>query len=555
MAGLTGAAAQMPSMPRLEKRGQAVQLIVDGSGYLILGGELSNTLSSSPEAMRPVWPRLAKMNLNTVLTAVAWAWIEPEEGRFDFSLVDTLLEGARRNRLRIVFLWFGSWKNGLSSFAPAWVKADPGRFPRAQIKNKKSVEVLTPFSEANLHADMRAYAAFLRHLASVDSEQRTAVMIQLQNEVGLLGDSRDRCPAAEAAFRSPVPKTFIDYIKKNKNGLLPEFKSVWESTGAKTAGTWEQVFGTGPAADEIFMAWHYAQTMDRMAAAGKKEYPLPVFTNSWIVQPEDKGPGDYPSGGPEPLTLEVWRAGAPNIDFNAPDIYLPNFAEWCALFNRNGNPLFVPESRGDATGAANAFYVLGSHAGLGYSPFGIDRIRRLLNAEWDPNRADNPDVESLPIAKAYAVLKQLTPSIMEHQAAGTITAVTLDTENPKKDLTFNNYIINVDLRRNRRNPSQAASLGYGIFMAEGPDAFLVAGSDIQVTFRPNTPGPAIAGIADAESGRFENGQWVGVRKMSGDDILLRYDMAAASEVNQSGSGLVFSGDGPGIQRVRLYRYQ
>ncbi len=548
LACISAASAQNPSIPRLEKRGQAVQLIVDGSPYLILGGELTNTAASSLEHMKTVWPRLVRMNLNTVLTAVAWAWVEPEEGKFDFTLVDSVLDGARRNGLRVVFLWFGSWKNGLSSFAPPWVKADPNRFPRSKIQNGKSVEVLTPFSETNLYADKRAYTAFMRHLAMADSEHRTVIMIQLQNEVGLLGDSRDRCPAAEAAFRSPVPKTFLDYMKKNRGTLLPEFKSVWDSAGSSTAGTWEQVFGRNAAADEIFMAWHYARTMDGMAAEGKEAYPIPVFTNTWIVQPGDRGPGDYPSGGPEPLTLEAWRAGAPHIDFNAPDIYLPDFAEWCARFNRNGNPLFVPESRGGAAGAANAFYAVGMHAGIGYSAFAIDRIEKTAQPVSEP-------IQNMPLARAYGVLGQISPAVLAHQSSGTIAAVSLNAENPKKDLTLGNYIVNVELRRNRRDPSQVAPSGYGIFMAEGGDVFLAAGSDIQVTFRPNTPGPSIAGIADAETGRFENGRWMPVRKMSGDDILLDYDLAGAAAENQSGSGLRFSGDGPDIQRVSLYRYE
>jgi hypothetical protein len=548
ISGFSAAPAQMSSIPRLEKRGQAVQLIVDGSPYLILGGELTNTAASSPEHMKTVWPRLVQMNLNTVLTAVAWAWVEPEEGKFDFAVVDSVLDGARRNGMRVVFLWFGSWKNGISSFIPPWVKADPNRFPRAKIQNGKSVEVLTPFSETNLYADKRAYAAFMRRLAAADSEHRTVIMIQLQNEVGLLGDSRDRCPAAEAAFKSPVPKTFLDYMKKNRGTLLPEFKSVWDSAGSKTDGTWEQVFGRNAAADEIFMAWHYARYMDGMAAEGKEAYPIPVFTNTWIVQPGDRGAGDYPSGGPEPLTLEAWRAGAPHIDLNAPDIYLPNFAEWCARFNRNGNPLFVPESRGGAAGAANAFYAVGMHAGIGYSAFGIDRVEK--TAQPVPE-----SVQNAPLARAYAVLRQLTPAVLAHQSSGTVAAVLLNAENPKKDLILGNYIVNVELRRNRRDPSLVAPSGYGIFMAEDGDTFLAAGSDIQVTFRPNTPGPSIAGIAGAESGRFENGRWIPVRQMSGDDILLRYDLGAAAEINQSGSGLRFFDDGPEIQRVSLYRYE
>ena len=186
--------------PHLQKQGTATQLIVDDKPFLILGGEVSNTASSSLEYMSTVWPKLKKMNFNTVLVAVAWAWVEPEEGKFDFSLVDGLLEGARAHNLKVVFLWFGSWKNGISSFVPAWVKANQERFPRVQIKSGKSIEVLSTLSETNLEFDTRAYTAFMRHIREVDSKKNTVIMIQLQNEVGVLGDSRDRSKSANDAF-------------------------------------------------------------------------------------------------------------------------------------------------------------------------------------------------------------------------------------------------------------------------------------------------------------------------------------------------------------------
>jgi hypothetical protein len=544
-----------PPLPRLESRGQARQLVVDGRPYLILGGEVANTASSSLDYMRTVWPRLARLKLNTVLVAVAWAWVEPEEGRFDFALVDGLLAGARQHDLRVIFLWFGSWKNGVSSFAPGWVKADPGRFPRVRLKGGRSVEILSPLSEATRAADTRAYVRFMEHLAKVDAQRRTVLMIQLQNEVGVLGDSRDRGDAANAAFAGSVPGPLTEFLVKNEQRLTPGLAKLWTAAGARAAGSWEQVFGSGPAAEELFMAWHYARYMEHMAAAGKAAYPLPVFTNSWIVQPEDTGPGDYPSGGPLPLTLDIWKAGARSIDFNAPDIYQPNFDEWVTWFRRPDNPLFVPESRGDATGVANAFYAIGQHASLGYSPFGIDSSARLVTPRPDPGQSAPAELESLPLARGYAVLRDLAPLILEHQARGTIAAAWLNQDKPRTEIALGDHTLSVELRRNRRNPSQVPPLGYGMFLQMGSDEYLAAGTDIQVTFSPRTPGPPIAGIADAEAGVVTDGRWVAGRKMSGDDILLSYELAKAAEQNQSGSGLRFGPDGPTLQRVRLYRYR
>jgi hypothetical protein len=282
-----------------------------------------------------------------------------------------------------------------------------------------------------------------------------------------------------------------------------------------------------------------------------------VFTNTWIVQPEDHGPGDYPSGGPEPLTLDIWKAGAPSIDFNAPDVYLPNFTDWVGWFHRPNNPLFVPESRGDAIGVANAFFAIGQHAAIGYSPFGIDDTIRLVALRPGPETgAPAPrEVDNLPLPKGYALLRQMAPLILDAQAKGTIAAVLLTPEMPKQVVPLGDYAVNFELRRNRRNPAQVPTLGYALVVAAGPDEYFVAGTDIQVTFTPRTPGPEIAGLATVEAGRFANGRWIPNRQLSGDDILLDYDLAGAAARNQSGSGLRFDPNEPTVQRVRLYRYR
>jgi hypothetical protein len=265
-----------------------------------------------------------------------------------------------------------------------------------------------------------------------------------------------------------------------------------------------------------------------------------MFVNAWIVQPEDKGPGDYPSGGPVDHVHDVWRAGAPLIDILAPDIYLPNFPELVARYSRAANPAFIPESRAGAGGAANAFYAFGQHAAMGYSPFGIE---------------EREDPEKGQIPKAYAVLAQLAPLILEHQSKGSIAAVWLNKEQPAQKLKLGNYTVNVELRRTRRAPGLLPEVGYGIFIAVGPDEYIATGTDVQVTFSPNTPGPPIAGLATVEEGTYANGRWVAGRVLNGDEVQLRYDLAAAAAENQSGSGLRFGADGPAIQRVWLYRYR
>jgi hypothetical protein len=548
-----------PPVAHLEKRGAATQLIVDGKPFLALAGELTNTAASSPEHMKTVWPNLVTIGLNTVLAPMAWAWIEPQEGKFDFTFADNIIQDARANHMRIAWLWFGSWKNGLTNFAPTWVVANQDRFPRAQLAGGKTVEVLSTLSEANRTADAKAFAAFMRHIKEGDSPARTTIMVQLENEVGLIGDSRDRSALGNEAFAKPVPKELIDYLTSHKEKLLPETMKVWGAAGSKTSGTWEQVFGAGKGkADEVFMAWNYSSYIGKVAEAGKAEYPVPMYVNTWIVQPEDKGPGDYPSGGPQDHMHDIWRAGGPQIDMLSPDVYLPNFNELADRYSRIGGPLFIPESSATVGGAANLFYAIGQHNGIGYSPMGIDQPERLLGFRpaSGMNVAAPTDLANLPFSRAYKVLGQLSPMILEAQEKGTIGAAWLNKSGPQmRDLDLGGYTVNVNLTRNRRAPNVIPEVGYAIVMATGPDEFWVSGTDVQVTFLPKTPGPPIAGLARVEEGRFENGAWVVTRLLAGDDCVLEYDQAKAAAANQSGSGLRFAAGGPGIQHVKLYRYR
>ncbi len=576
---LLAAAAYPQALPHMEKRGEAMQLIVDGKPFLALSGELANTAPSNLDYMQRIFPILAKqVHLNTVLTAMAWAWIEPQEGKFDFHLADAAIENANKCDLRIVWLWFGSWKNGQSNFTPGWVKANQDRFPRAQIQNGKGMEILSTLSQNNLQADARALAALMRHTREVDKNRRV-IMVQVENEVGLLGDSRDRSPEATAAFIKPVPREFLDYLQKHKEGLLPEFRRIWEAAGFKTSGTWEEVFGKGVKTDEIFMGWNYARYVDQVAEAGKREYGIPMFVNAWLNTAADKGPGDYPGGGPQAHMHDIWRAGAPHLDMLCPDIYATNFNEWAGLFSRSGNPLFVPESAGDIHGAANAFYAIGQYRAVGYSTMGVGELQRLTAFRASDAGPQIPtDVESLPLPQAYATLTQLTPLVLEHQAKGTIAGAWLNKDNPSTEIKLNGYILHVALWGwGSRGVSDvpighgATTLkaldvvpdltGYGIFMATGPDEFLMAGDNAQIVFSPDTPGPEFVGLAEQEAGRFENGKWVHIRYLAGDDSTLRRDFANAVAEGQSGFGVRLfaqphlSFAERAIQRVKVYRYK
>ncbi len=215
MSPIFGANCYSQTIPHLKKNGDAIQLIVDDEPYLVLGGELHNSTSSNLEYMEPRLKMFTDNHLNTVLASVCWDLFEPVEGQYDFSLVDGLINAARRNNLRVSLLWFASWKNGVSSYVPLWVKTNTDRFPRAKNKDGRSLDIISTFSDECRDADARAFAALMKHIREIDGEQHTVVMVQVQNEVGVLGDSRDRNAMANEAFNNSVPKEFISYLKKN----------------------------------------------------------------------------------------------------------------------------------------------------------------------------------------------------------------------------------------------------------------------------------------------------------------------------------------------------
>lgn len=280
------------TIPHMEVRGSAVQLMVDGKPFLVLGGELYNNSATSLEYMKPIWPRLAAMHLNTVLVPISWALIEPSEGKFDYTLVDGLIRDASAQNLRLVFRWFGSWKNTWSSYAPEWVKRDSARFPRVQLQSGSGTERLSPFSEEGRNADARAFKAMMQRVKETDSDAHTVIMVQVENEVGVIPDARDHSPAANAAYDQPVPAVLMEYLERHKDSLDPELRTRWQQAGFKRSGSWEAVFGSGPETEDLFMAWHYARYIGQVAEAGKAAYNLPMFANAALIRP-NYAPGQY----------------------------------------------------------------------------------------------------------------------------------------------------------------------------------------------------------------------------------------------------------------------
>ena len=316
--------------------------------FVILGGELSNSAATSVSDIDEVLPRMKALGLNTVLVPVYWEFMEPVEGQMDFTLVDRIIDIARQQSLKIVPLWFGAWKNSMSCYAPAWFKRDVKRFPRAVTAEGKPLEIASCFSDNVLQADLKAFSALMQHIAEKDPQREVVIMMQIENEIGMLESARDHSPLAEKAYKEE---------------------------------RWAERYGTDDYADEKFMALHYARYVEHLAKAARRIHDMPLYVNA-AMNSRGRKPGEYPSAGPLAHLVDIWKTGAPSIDILAPDIYDTGFKSWASQYamplrpqdgGKVKNRLFIPESRCCENSGVRALYAFGEHQALGFSPFAIDQ--------------------------------------------------------------------------------------------------------------------------------------------------------------------------------------
>lgn len=497
LAVLSLAAAQAEP-PRLVRSGLRTDLIVDGKPWLMLGGELRNSSASTLEFMRPIWPHLEALNVNTVFTPVSWKLLEPRRGEFDFGLLDGLIASARARNLRLVLLWMGAWKNGVSGYAPEWIMTDPRTYPRM------SPTALSPFGEATLREEIRAFRAFMAHLRTYDGEPHTVLMVQVENEVGVPNPSRDASPAAAAAFQGEVPRALIEQLAAHEADLKPYVRNLWSANGRRRAGTWQQVFGSGPETDDLFMAWHYASYIGRLAAEGKAEYPLPMYVNACLLKGDTFQQGSDPSGGPADPVLDIWMAAAPAIDLYGVDNYR-RFKRHCQAYRHRGNPLFMPEACswwGDDpdSGPAKAFYSFGEHHALAFSPFGID------------NRMYGGHLLSL----AYRKLAGLAPLMLQHRGSPSLRGFYRDGDEKGETFDFNSYRAFVTYRSVPREKDRYGS--FGLIIEAAPGEFFVAGRGITVRFADSGGAGSTLVNLSVEEGDFVEGRWHVRRFLNGDEV-------------------------------------
>jgi hypothetical protein len=540
--------------PHLEAHGSATQLIVNDQPYLIVGGQVHNSSSGNAEYFDRTVSKLVQMHANTVFAPVTWELLEPSEGRYDFGQLEAMVHTARKHKVKLVVLWFGSWKNGVSQYAPAWVRRDSVRFPRALDAKGQPMSALSTFGSASRDADKAAFTAMMKHLRQIDEKDSTVIMVQVENETGLF-ESRDHRPEADTALAAQVPQPLIKHLVANHGHLAPHLEALWERNGRKEQGTWAEVFGGTKDGDEVFMAWRYASYIGDIAAAGKAAYDLPLYVNAWLAGNDQ--PGGFPSGGPVHRVIDVWKAAAPAISICAPDIYANNFKEVTASYHRADNPLFIPETHADVwykpsnvdlnQAARNVFWAFAHHDAISFSPFGLEG-----------QAVDGP------IAKSLKLVVELKPLILQFQGTGRMEGI-LQAEEPKsgtpqlegvkeasgvpssRDITLGGYVAHVIYSTG--SPDERA---YGLIINTAPDEFLIAGDGLAVYF--SSAAQREVGIAEVWEQIYHKdkgkGHWVNGRRLNGDQT----NQGSAAQIPFWRWDNFDAATGPRVLKVKLFSH-
>jgi hypothetical protein len=507
--------------PKLVEKDGRYALMVDGRPYLVLGGQIHNS-SAWPSELPQVWESMAALHANTVEAPVYWEQLEPQQGHFDFTSVDQVVEGARAHGLHVVLLWFGTWKNGNMHYVPEWVKTDPARFPRTIRPDGQPIDVLSPMSRNSLEADKAAFVALMRHLKQIDGERHTILLIQVENESGNIGSIRDNSPDANREFAGQVP---VDLL----------------AAAHKQPGTWTAVFGGD--ADEVFQAYHQAKYINEIAAAGKQEFAIPLYINVWIDYPAAQLPQrqldtpgiGYPSGGAVQKLVGLWRKLAPSIDMIGPDIYADDSEFYRATidaYRRPDNPLWIPETGRSDSFAKFFFTALGDGA-IGFSPFGVDQTgwNILGDQSWKAH------------ARNFSLIEPMSREIAQLEFDGKLKTAVEEPGQSTEEVDFGSWQAAVAFGfpqpDGRRSPGTKDAHGAALIAQLGPDEFLITGVDASITFHLPGKLPWIRSqILSAEQGTYENGVWKPLRLWNGDE---------------TDRGLCFY-DKPEVVRVKMGRF-
>lgn len=496
------------AQPKLEHHGGWARVIANGKPMLMIGGELGNSSASTIEDVRRIFPHLKALGLNTVLAPVSWELIEPAEGQYDFTSLDNIITEARKNDLKVVLLWFGAWKNSMSCYAPEWFKRDTKRFPRVHDRNGLPLEEASSLSLNVLEADTKVFCRMMQHIKDVDAEEQTVIMVQVENEIGMINEPRDYSTDATKMYNSRVPEQLTTYLaahRKTLNNPRLQIKA--------KKGNWPELFGNDMYGEEIFQAWTYARYVEHVCRAGKGIYDIPMYVNV-ALNSRNRKPGEYPSAGPLAHLIDIWHCGAPSIAVLGLDLYDKGYRDWTAKYHLADNPLFIPEIRLEDKDGMRALYAFGHHDAMGFCPFSIEdyplHADKATN-EWkdmDMSKDDQLNAYATkgsnlsPLAATYSLLRQAEPLILKHQGTPDMDAVILDNDQREADIiTPDGTTLHIKHSYSLGWEPGAQSSEWPevacIIIRQGKEDYLVIGSGVVITYSKDGSGRKI-GLARCE---------------------------------------------------------
>lgn len=493
-------------IPVIKELDNIPTLYVEGQPFFAYAGEVHNSSASSPEYMeKRVWDKIGELCLNTLLVPVYWEHIEPEEGIFCYELIDSLLDQARQRNMRLIFLWFGLWKNAESMYVPGWMKQDSEKYFRVQNRNHEKLNTISPFCDVAVEKDAEAFAHLMKYIRIKDEGHNTVITVQVENEVGLLGSCRDYCGAAEEKFAMRIPEKMAKAY-----GVI---------------GNWTEAFGED--AGEYFMAYYFAAALEKIASRGREAYPIPCYTNAWLKQ-HPWYAGSYPSGGPVRDVHQIWKLTAPSLFALAPDIYVPYTVDVMESYSYPGNPLFIPEVRKDAVTASYCLYAFMKFHAICYSPFGIEDLG-LLPEEVEKPSAEvmaalniNPAVFETEggreyLGRVYSLLQNLESLYLKYRETGHMQCYVKKAETDLGScFRFGGYQAVIDYMP----VAKAKPVAAGVIFELDENRFLIAGMMSRITFMAKTDASEKVAVLKLQEGKLEKGKWIPERTLNGDEQIV-----------------------------------
>lgn len=455
-----------------------------GKPFFPIGTQAHNSSGYSMEELSDLWTVCRLMEVNSCAIAVSWERFEPEEGHFDTEIVQEIIKACKERDLKLILLWFGTWKNGHMKYVPQWVKQDTARFPRVLTQEGYAIGNLSSFYPETLHADQKAFVKLMETIKTCDPNREVVLAVQVQNELGIVGRSvRDFGPEAQRMYEAPVPSVVVEKLKEASP--TEDAVQAWRACGSKEGGNWADSFGRY--GHEALQAYSMSCYVDAIAAAGKEVHPLPMYTNVWLDKQDFDIPGiGYPAGGPVSKNLFFWRTFAPHLDMICPDMYLqsrPDYHEHIRRYFRPDNPLYLPETGCGLPSALHLFPAIAQYGLTGVHFFGAESVLA-------SDGSLRPD--ALPMKEDFQCLNAVWPLLIRERDNGRIQAVEQQEFSTSQQLFFDGIRImarfgpfprNGDYHHRDTEPKR----GRGLIIQLSEREFVLCGAGFSAAFRTNPP--------------------------------------------------------------------